>query len=440
MEFEDRKAFEAWLKEQSQEVCVAIATRAALRVWLFIVAPRFWKATDEARKVQQSLVLLTARCNLISGVTSTNPTPEIGIAANAATHAAAFGANANAAAGAANANAANAANAAANAATNAANAAANAATNAANAADAAAIAATNATNATFAALAADAAYAAAAAFAADAACADAALTPIAMMSTRLWHDPGPPEKLTPEDIGPTPLDTDPRFDFFRRWYDGMVRGQPLDWELQRRVALIPPDTWETGVDAVAEAIAQIEAAWGAERAGGETSAPVTEKELAVVTQRVSLNRDALAVSSASLLEQLDAFRERVRGMNALDQDLRDEILGFVDHFRGQLEALLHDLPPPGEAVGEERSNRLALWLRGYRTVLMTKLAHYSSPENVGEATVPTAIILGATGVGAMMGSPLAGAAVGGLIVNQMKPGQAAKELMKPDVGADVGTP
>ncbi|WP_370316269.1 hypothetical protein [Sagittula sp.] len=385
MRFENNEALKAWLRTQNQEVCVAIATRAALRVLPIVAAHLAWKDTDEARKRQESLVLWTARCSLISGVASTCPTPEIKSAAAAAA-----------------------------------------------AATATATATSNAAAASAVSAAADSAVSAAATSAA-ALEKDCDVSPGEMFRQPLWHDVDVPEGLRPADLGPKLFDTDPRFAFFARWYDGMVRGEPLPWDLQERVALIPGDTWEAGADAVAKAIAEIERDWAAR---DPALTPVTETEISVVAQRVSANRDALAVSVASLLEQLDAFRERLRGMNAMDPDVRQELLDFVDGFRGQLEKLLLDLPAPGEDIEEDRANRLVLWLRDYRGVLKTKLVQYASPENFGDATVPTAIILGATGVGAMMGAPLAGAAVGGLIVNQMKPGDAAKVLLKPDPAPD----
>lgn len=239
--------------------------------------------------------------------------------------------------------------------------------------------------------------------------------------------------LRKEEIGQTLLETDPRFDFFARWYDGMFRGAPLDWRLQEQVALIPEETWEAGPDAVAEAIAEIERRWQAEQAKIEPQhSKVSQAEVSIVSQRVAANRDALAVSLSGLLEQLDVFRERLRSMNTLEPEVRAEVLEFVDRFRAQLEALLHDLPLPGEDIPEEQANRLVLWLRSYQGVVKTKLSQYSTPENVGEATVPSGIILFATGIGAMLGAPLAGVAVGGLIVGQLKPGDAAKALLKPE--------
>lgn len=53
--------------------------------------------------------------------------------------------------------------------------------------------------------------------------------------------------------------------FWRRWYQGMLTGQPLNWELQRRVALIPDEDWGKGVAHIAAEIEKIEREWRAEQ-------------------------------------------------------------------------------------------------------------------------------------------------------------------------------
>jgi hypothetical protein len=45
--------------------------------------------------------------------------------------------------------------------------------------------------------------------------------------------------------------------FWREWYRGLLDGEPLDWELQRRVALIDDAVWEAGIEAVAAEIEKI---------------------------------------------------------------------------------------------------------------------------------------------------------------------------------------
>lgn len=47
--------------------------------------------------------------------------------------------------------------------------------------------------------------------------------------------------------------------FWAGWYERMLRGDPLRWDLQEKIALIPEDIWQAGPEAVAEEIARIEA-------------------------------------------------------------------------------------------------------------------------------------------------------------------------------------
>lgn len=47
--------------------------------------------------------------------------------------------------------------------------------------------------------------------------------------------------------------------FWTRWWDGVLSGQQLDWDLQRDVALIPNEDWARGPAHMAEVIAGIEA-------------------------------------------------------------------------------------------------------------------------------------------------------------------------------------
>jgi hypothetical protein len=227
--------------------------------------------------------------------------------------------------------------------------------------------------------------------------------------------------------------------FWIEWYDSLLAGRPMlgeaarTWEMLEKIALIDPETWDRGPEAVNPVIREI---WEGYRDGGEDAKrasgqePISDDARSTMKQRVSVNRDALAVASAGLMDQLDAFRENVRGMNHLQPEVRAEVLEFIDDIADKLSGLLQDLPKPGESMDDARADRLVLWLREYRELVRRKLAHYGSAENMAEATVPTGIILGATGIGAMLGMPVAGAVVGGLIVNQMKPGQAAKELTK----------
>ncbi len=144
---------------------------------------------------------------------------------------------------------------------------------------------------------------------------DAGYSPEKVFFEPLWHRSEIPEGLTTKSIGPTLLDTDPRFDFLKRWYDGMVRGAPMDWELQRRVALIPQEVWEAGAGAVAEAIAEIEAEWDAERQSIEPRRPEFEpRHVTHLFENKIIVSAGMSSLSATIRQEFERFRAET-GLN-----------------------------------------------------------------------------------------------------------------------------
>ncbi len=79
-------------------------------------------------------------------------------------------------------------------------------------------------------------------------------------TTPLWSTP-PPDWLTQADAETRAIwanDPPGTWDFWTRWWDGVLTGQQLPWELQKDVALIPDAIWKQGPAAVAAEIARIE--------------------------------------------------------------------------------------------------------------------------------------------------------------------------------------
>ena len=75
----------------------------------------------------------------------------------------------------------------------------------------------------------------------------------------LWHAHPIPDDLEKlwERLA-TALENSPReWEFWHRWYKGILVGEPLDWGLQRDVAQIPGEDWEQGPAHVAKLIAGI---------------------------------------------------------------------------------------------------------------------------------------------------------------------------------------
>jgi len=416
----DKYSLEAWLEDQPHEVAVWIASRAAARVM-----PVWWAAvlTEEWARERNLTALPVLRSLLISSVAAVGPTEDI----RAATAATADAATADAATTTADASYASYADAA------------TAAIAASYAAYATAATADAATAASYAAYVADAADAVWAAIRTDAEQAAGGGLPDAFA---LWpEDRGPLAEQWREIVWQvTNSEGAEDWQFWVAWYDSLLDGRPMLGDAARTrkmledIALIDPETWDAGPEAVNPAIREI---WEGYRDGASGTGPAVDPEpvsadaKAAMKQRVAVNRDALAVSAAGLLDQLGTFKDHVRGMNHLEPKLRDEVLAFIDEFTGKITALLERLPRPGESVDDDQAGRLVQWLRDYRGLLRHKLAYYGSAENMVEATVPTGIILGATGIGAMLGMPVAGSIAGGLIANQMKPGQAARALVNP---------
>ena len=268
MEFEDRDAFEAWLKGQPTEVCVAIAARAALRVWPVVLAEDRWKDRQT-----QAKVALRCGCALIIA----------SLAAQASSDAILDRAYAAAAAAATTTNAAY---------------------------HDAAAKAVKAVEGVYAAHAADAAYR------------DADFDAETMLRQDLWHKRDWPEALDPAKLGPSLLD-DADFAFLRRWFFAMAEGKPLPIDLMTRIALeIKQDVWNSGdPKAVAAAIEAIETDYLSQKTR------LAERiELNPETNRfyaTPIPMQNAAFMSALMARTADALDDALHGGNGLREDMRE---------------------------------------------------------------------------------------------------------------------
>ncbi|WP_164860829.1 hypothetical protein [Parasedimentitalea marina] len=60
-------------------------------------------------------------------------------------------------------------------------------------------------------------------------------------------------------------DPDETWAFWRQWYQGMLTGTPMEWDLQLQVALIDDAVWDQGAEAVAREIERIRAKFNLEQ-------------------------------------------------------------------------------------------------------------------------------------------------------------------------------
>ncbi|MBO6602516.1 MAG: hypothetical protein JJ938_07795 [Roseicyclus sp.] len=243
MAIENEEQFRAWLDAQPQEVCVAIACRAALRVLPF--ATRF----PERHETLDRLALRTMRAIFTSGVAAVYPIREVKSASAASARAASVAHSTTAAS--ATARTASLAHAAVNAGF--------AAAHDTDASVYAARAIARAAASVYAARASASASNPAFASARAAIYADADLPPETLTSNAVSVPDALREAIATASDGMVDvLASGGAWRFWAKWYAGAMAGEPLPWGLQKAVALIPEDIWDAGPEAVAEEIARIE--------------------------------------------------------------------------------------------------------------------------------------------------------------------------------------
>ncbi|WP_167687363.1 hypothetical protein [Pseudooceanicola sp. HF7] len=128
------------------------------------------------------------------------------------------------------------------------------------------------------------------------------------------------EKLSKQDGRTWVLTEGGDWDFWSRWYERAMAGDPLPWDLQREVALIPEEIWKQGPEAVAERIAEIEADYltrTTQLSEEVTLNPATGTFL--VTPRPLENAPLI---SALLSRTEDALEDALLGSNGLRTDMR----------------------------------------------------------------------------------------------------------------------
>ncbi|WP_185804891.1 hypothetical protein [Pontivivens nitratireducens] len=146
------------------------------------------------------------------------------------------------------------------------------------------------------------------------------------------------------------LEQRPGYTFWIDWYDGLLQGRAQNWDMLRDIALIAPDVWDEGAEAVAVEIAKIEAryveqatplaediVWNPERRRLHVvPRPITEVSLfntilntlrnAVADMRAALAASNSLYEMANVLPQLD----RLLAQYADDpQQVHDDMLRAI---------------------------------------------------------------------------------------------------------------
>lgn len=160
---------------------------------------------------------------------------------------------------------------------------------------------------------------------------------------------------------------------------------------------------------------------------------VSTKTITIFRSSIVENKTVLTISNAHFVEEIETFREKVRGRNDLDPDFKIELLGFLDTTIRLIRQLQLLVGSPSEEITPEVSKG---WLEQFQELAGEELGKYISPENASKAVVPLGVIACFSVTGALLGLPFGtphvGAGVGGyvgnLVANQIKPGQAADKI------------
>ena len=112
--------------------------------------------------------------------------------------------------------------------------------------------------------------------------------------------------------------------FWKRWYQGHLDGKPLDWELQKAVALIPDADWAQGAAHIAEKIREIEAEFLAKKLPqAETIEQDPETGLFFSVPRDPKNPPLLAATLSQVEDALsDCLENPSNGLNEAGREAR----------------------------------------------------------------------------------------------------------------------
>ncbi len=235
------------------------------------------------------------------------------------------------------------------------------------------------------------------------------------------------------------------WDFWLRWWEGVLLGRTLDLGLQGRVALLANSVWQMGPKAVAGAIARLQGHDGKPADDGERdrSSPdgIDVERVGVVRVAMERNRQALP-STFDAIEGLILIEiERLQGRNVRDHEWDHQMRVFLA-LHEAVSGLRQNLPAAGPVTDQnaiESERLIRLYLRKFGALPREKADEVvNGVVQVGIGAIKIGLI-GATSLLAVSyGLPaLAGVTIGSMVFapkNSADLIKAAREAILPPKG------
>lgn len=205
--------------------------------------------------------------------------------------------------------------------------------------------------------------------------------------------------------------------WFADWYRDVLNGKKIDWSFLEVAANELKVPWQAKGASNHSSPIEFE---GGTKSSGDVPYPKALRE------KLKSNVPMLVLLQAAGKDNLNEARDKLRGDNGISAETRDRLNECLDCMELALDDLVTILGLPES--DSDLSTRAKKWWRDFWLNNRALSREYGSAKNLSKASYPTALILTCTAVGSFFGQPLAGSIVGGLIAQQMKPLQAAKEL------------
>ncbi|OED48179.1 hypothetical protein AB838_12270 [Rhodobacteraceae bacterium (ex Bugula neritina AB1)] len=142
--------------------------------------------------------------------------------------------------------------------------------------------------------------------------------------------------------------------FWIDWYQGFLDGKPLDWDLQRRVALIDDSVWNAGPVTVADEIARICEDYYDLTPAKERYAELEPKSVSHLFENRIIASSSLQGLAAQVIQSIERFHAET-GANALPEAL--EPLAALPALLLAVNSTIQDAPSD-RAIASETENQL----------------------------------------------------------------------------------